>query len=250
MARHAGAAARAGGRAAGRPRRQRAGRDRHAARRSGADTERRRRPRRRGPTPRNDLQYFGSPPTMPTACSDHRPVTRQRCSPSARRDDARVRLGASSSGPTCGLGLGHGRHGTGLQEQLLIDLAGLALRCDNGEQLAGDVHQRTRVCAEIVIVFIKIGCCGPSLAALEGQGRRPGLRRRVRSRRRSDRRGDGQPSRHALRNRGAFTTGRLPHAYCKGNERGLLPFRGGKTDHIAAQPFTAASIFGTKIQTS
>jgi hypothetical protein len=35
----------------------------------------------------NDLQHFGSPPTMPTACSDHRPVTSQRCSSerSARR---------------------------------------------------------------------------------------------------------------------------------------------------------------------
>ncbi len=29
---------------------------------------------------RKDLQHFGSPPTMPTACSDHSPVTSQRCS--------------------------------------------------------------------------------------------------------------------------------------------------------------------------
>ena len=36
---------------------------------------------------RNDLQHLGSPPTMPTACSDHSPVTSQRCSSacSARR---------------------------------------------------------------------------------------------------------------------------------------------------------------------
>jgi hypothetical protein len=36
---------------------------------------------------RNDLQHFGSPPTMPTACSDHRLVISQRCSSerSARR---------------------------------------------------------------------------------------------------------------------------------------------------------------------
>jgi hypothetical protein len=39
--------------------------------------------------------------------------------------------------------------GTGLQEQLLIDLAGLALRCD-GEQLAGDVHERTRVALGVI----------------------------------------------------------------------------------------------------
>jgi putative transposase len=58
--------------------------------------------------------------------------------PSARRDDTRVRPEAGSSAPTCGLGLGHGWRGTGLQEQLLIDLAGFALRCD-GEQLAGIV---------------------------------------------------------------------------------------------------------------
>ena len=36
---------------------------------------------------RKDLQHLGSPPMMPTACSDHRAVTSQRCSSarSARR---------------------------------------------------------------------------------------------------------------------------------------------------------------------
>jgi hypothetical protein len=242
MDRHAGAAARSGGRAAGRPWRQRAGRDRHAARRHGtpAATATAR------SNPRNDLQHFGSPPTMPTACSDHRPVTRQRCSPSARRDDKRVRLEAGSSAPTCGLGLGHGWRGIGLQEQLLIDLAGLALRGD-GEQLAGDVHQRTRVCPEIVIVFIKIGCCGPSLDALEGQGRRPVCVAAFAP-------DDGQtveetanPPRHAyvtgvlLQPDGFLmltATGMNEDFYLSAKERQIM---------IAAQPFTAGSIFGTKI---
>ena len=58
-----------GARCAVRPRRRRAGRDRHAARRSGADTERRRRPRRRGPTPG-------------TTCSTL--ARRRRCRPPAR----------------------------------------------------------------------------------------------------------------------------------------------------------------------
>jgi hypothetical protein len=51
----------------------------------------------------------------------------------------RVRLEAGSSAlPRRSLGLGGGRDGAGLQEQLLVDLTGLALS-GQGEQLAGDV---------------------------------------------------------------------------------------------------------------
>jgi len=61
---------------------------------------------------------------MPTACSDHRPVTSQRCS-----SERSARRYAGSTGSS--------------------DLAGLALRCD-GEQLAGDVHERTRVALGVI----------------------------------------------------------------------------------------------------
>ena len=47
------------------------------------------------------------------------------------------------------LGLGDRRRGAGLEEQLLVDLAGLALGGD-GEQLAGDGHQRTRIALGVI----------------------------------------------------------------------------------------------------
>ena len=77
------------------------------------------------------LQHLGSPPTMPTACSDHSPVTNHR---------GRCFLGALGEAP-CGLdgqqghlrclavlGLGHRRRGAQFEEQLLVDVSGLALR--------------------------------------------------------------------------------------------------------------------------
>src|SRR5208282_1167626 len=95
---------------------------------------------------RKDLQHLGSPPMIPTACSDHSPVTSQRWSSarSARREAGSRRATGSSPSPCCGLGVGSWRGGTRLQEQLLVDLPGLALGsiC---EQLAGHVHEGAQV---------------------------------------------------------------------------------------------------------
>ena len=76
-----------GARHAERPRPHRGAPAPDAAPRSGADTACRKRRRRPDPERGRILQHFGSPPTIPTACSDHRPVTSQRCSSarSARR---------------------------------------------------------------------------------------------------------------------------------------------------------------------
>jgi hypothetical protein len=58
------------------------------------------------------------------------------------------RAGGSSATCRCGLGLGGGRS-AGLQEQLLVDVAGLTLRRDR-EQLAGDGHQGARVALGVI----------------------------------------------------------------------------------------------------
>jgi transposase len=78
---------------------------------------------------RNDWQHFGSLPTMLTACSDHRPVTSQWCS--FERSAAHLGRPAISGSAWCG---------PGFQEQLLIDLASLALCCD-GEQLGAQLEE-------------------------------------------------------------------------------------------------------------
>ena len=59
-----------------------------------------------------------------------------------------ARRGGGSSALPSGLGLGRWRR-AGLQEHLLVDLPGLALRGD-GEQLAGDVHERARIALGMV----------------------------------------------------------------------------------------------------
>ena len=91
---------------------------------------------------RKDLQHLGSPPT---ACSDHRPAMSQRCSSTMR---VRPAAGGSSAPCRCRLGLGRRRR-AGLQEQLLVDVAGLALGRDR-EQFAGDGHQRARVALGVI----------------------------------------------------------------------------------------------------
>ena len=77
---------------------------------------------------RKDLQHLGSPPMMPTASSDHSPSTSQRCC-SGHRRDARPAGPEAGSSPASDrrLGLARGGHGAGLEEQRLVDLAGVTL---------------------------------------------------------------------------------------------------------------------------
>jgi len=73
------------------------------------------------------LQHFGSPPIRPTAWSDHSSSTSQLFSSARALGWLRV----------------------GLQEQLLVEVYGLALRGD-AEEFAGHVHQRAKIALRMI----------------------------------------------------------------------------------------------------